>query len=185
MNETELIQKLIEKDETAFRYLIDQEQLKVFRLCVGFLHNKEDAEDIAQEVFIEVFRSADKFRGESKLSTWLYRIAVNKCLTELQKRKTKNIFTSVQSIFGLIEPLNKQEPHRQLEQKEQMHVITKAIDNLPENQKIAYTLAKYDDLSYQQIAEVMNISLPSVESLMFRAKNNLQKKLINYYKKNN
>ncbi len=182
MSETELVQKLIEKDEPAFRYLIEREQFNVFRLCMGFLHNKEDAEDLAQEVFIEVFRSAEKFRGDSKLSTWLYRIAVNKCLNELQKRKTKKIFTSLQSLLGIKEPANKQSPQWQLEQKEQLSEISRAMNSLPENQQIAYTLSKYDDLSYQEIAEVMNISLSSVESLMFRAKNNLQKKLIKIYK---
>ncbi len=183
-SEPELLQQLIAGDESAFRYLIEREQEHILRVCIGFLHNREDAEDIAQDVFIELIRSLENFRGEASISTWLYRIAVNKSLNFLQKRKRERLILSLQELIGLKEPQSKQQPVQQLELKEQQLKISQAIDSLPENQRIAYTLVKYDDLSYQEVAEIMNISHSSVESLMFRAKSKLQKKLLNFYKEN-
>jgi len=182
MNEAEFVQKLIENDQDSFRLLVDKHHQHIFKVCLGFLHSKEDAEDITQEVFIEVFKSVKNFKQEAVLSTWLYRIAVNKSLNSLQKRKTKKVFTDLQQTIGLRTVFSDfSNPHKKLETKENASVLFKAITSLPENQRIAYTLAKYNDLSYNEIATIMNVSMSSVESLMHRAKKNLQKKLITYY----
>lgn len=143
---------------------------------------------MAQEVFVQVFHSIKDFKGDCKLSTWLYRIAVTKSLDFLRARKRKKRFAFVQSLFSTDsnEPLAEQatfvHPGVQLENKERARILFKAIDKLPENQKIAFTLNKTEGLSYQEIAEIMELSLSSVESLLFRAKSNLQKYLENYYK---
>ena len=182
MTESEIVKKLIENDEDTFRFLIDKYHLNIFKVCLGFLHHKEDAEDVAQEVFIEVFQSINRFKQESTLSTWLYRIAVNKSLNVLQKRKTKKLFNDLQRAINLKTLLfESSDPHRKLETKENANVLFKVINSLPENQRIAYTLAKYDELSYNEIAKIMNTSLSSVESLLHRAKKTLHKKLIKYY----
>ena len=180
MNETELIHKLIEKEEDAFRVLIDAHQKHIYKVCMGFLHDREEAEDITQEVFLEVCQSISYFKQTSSLSTWLYRIAVNKSLNHVKRQKVKRLYINFQEAIGIKNTVYTNS-HVMLEQKEQKTQLAKALDSLPENQRIAFTLAKYDDLSYEEIAAVMNISLSSVESLIFRAKANLKKKLLKYY----
>ena len=190
MNEEHFIAQLKNGDEVAFAELIKQFGDKAFNTCLGLLQNTEDAEDTAQEVFVEVFQSIHQFKGESKLSTWIYRIAVTKSLEFLRKKNRKKRFAFVQSLFGMesILPNNDKahfyHPGIQLENKERAAVLFKAIDKLPENQKTAFILHKIEDMSYAEIAEVMRVSLSSVESLQFRAKQNLQKLLGNYYEKN-
>ena len=189
MTDEELILQLNAKDNLAFRELIQKYQSMVYNACYHLLKQPEDAEDIAQEVFIEVFQSIGQFRYQSKLSTWLYRIAINKSLNHLRKNKWKNMVQSVEHFFSgddhgnlEIEDKTGRDSPEHIEFVERGKILQDAINSLPENQKIAFTLNKYDELSYQEITEVMNISLSSVESLIHRAKMNLQKKLIGYYK---
>ena len=159
-----------------------------YNTAIGILQNTEDAEDIAQEVFIQVYHSVAQFKGDSKVSTWLYRITVTKSLDFLRSKKRKKRFAFVQSLFGaeskepLVEQASFVHPGGQLEKKETAAILLKAIDKLPENQKTAFTLHKVEGLSYQEVAEVMEASLSSVESLLFRAKSNLQSYLKDYYK---
>lgn len=192
LTEENLIAQLKSGKQTAFSQLLDDYQQKVFGTCISFVPNKEDAEDIAQEVFLEVFRSISKFKGDSKLSTWIYKIATNKCLEFIRKKNTKKRFAFMQTILGNEIPLDKtsyftevNHPGILLENKEKSATIFKAINTLPEAQRIVFTLAKIDDKSYQEIVEITGKSLSSVESLMFRAKKSLQEKLIKFYKNNN
>ncbi|BAO76796.1 RNA polymerase sigma factor [Winogradskyella sp. PG-2] len=189
MTEIEFIEELKQKSTMAFSKLLDDFQQKVFSTCISFLPNKEDAEDIAQEVFIEVFNSIDKFRGNSKLSTWIYRITTNKCLEFIRKKNTKKRFAFLQSISGTAIPFDKtnyfteiNHPGIQLENKELNITLFKAINSLPESQRVVFTLHKVDGKSYQEITEITDRSLSSVEFVMFRAKKNLQNKLEYYYK---
>ncbi len=189
MSDKELIEKLKNKDSTAFKYLVDNYNSLVLNTCNSFLHNFEDAQDISQEVFIEVYKSMEKFRGESKISTWLYRISVNKSLNHLRKNKRNSIFKSLESIVKTqrsnIDNLTEiDESENNSEICERSRTLYKAIDSLPQNQKIAFTLSKLENMKYKEISEVMNVSVSSVESLIFRAKKNLQKRLINLYKNN-
>ena len=189
MTEGEYIEGLKRGDEKVFREFVDQHQLSLLRLCIGFLHNEEDAKDIVQDVFIEVFQSIGQFRGDALLSTWLFRIAVNKSMNQIRKNKNKRILSNIDSVMpfkkkAIANITDESEiSDRHLETKEQAKIIRKAIDLLPGNQRIAFILSKYQDLSYKDISGVMNISLSAVESLIHRAKLNLQKKLYNLYKK--
>ncbi|MCD6354133.1 MAG: sigma-70 family RNA polymerase sigma factor [Prolixibacteraceae bacterium] len=190
MSEAEIIQKLQQGNEKAFKEMVENYQKLVVNTCYGMVHNTEDAEDIAQEVFIEVFRSINKFRADSKLSTWLYRIAVNRSLNFIRDHKKNKWFQSFEDSekgkVALNENLinkNTDQPEYQLENNERAIMLHKAIDSLPKNQKVAFTLSKYKDLSYQEISEVMDVTVSSVESLIHRAKKNLQKKLYVCYKK--
>ncbi len=190
MTDKELIDRITNNDKQAFRTLVDTYSNLVYRTCYGFINQADDAEDVAQEVFIEIFLSLQKFRGEAKISTWLYRIAVNKSLNYIRKNNRKKLFQSIESFFKSnddstefeIESLNATTADSKLENAETGKIVKKAINQLPENQKIAFILSKQHDLSYTEIAEVMKISVSSVESLIFRAKKSLQKKLILYYK---
>jgi len=189
VNEQEIIKGLLEKDEKAFRELVNNFRKNVYHVCFGFVHNKEDAEDIAQDVFIEIYRSASKFRGDSKLSTWVYRISVNKSLNHIRKYKYSKLIYPIEQLFSGVKDEERQteinEPsvnEDNVERKEMKKVLHQAIDSLPHNQRVAFTLSKFDDLSYNEIAEVMETSLSAVESLIHRAKLGLQKKLLKYKK---
>ncbi len=190
MNETEIIEKLRQGNEPAFKQLVDNYQKLVVNTCFGMVHDKHDAEDIAQEVFIEVFRSIHKFRADAKISTWLYRIAVNRSLNFIRDNKKRKWFQSFEDSVEAksrelqnIAATNSDQPGFQLENKQRAILLHEAIDSLPQNQKVAFTLSKYEELSYQEISEVMDLSVSSVESLLHRAKKNLQKKLYKCYKK--
>ena len=190
MSEDEIIQKLREGDEHTFRQLVENYRQLVVNTCLGLVHNPEDAEDIAQDVFIEVFRSVDKFRADSKISTWIYRIAVNRSLNFIRDNKHWKWAQSVEDVFTLkkgklsnMSSGKAASPQTEMENSERAKLLHKTIDSLPQNQRIAFTLNKYEDLSYKEIAAVMETSVSSVESLIHRAKKNLQKKLYTCYKK--
>ncbi|ARV14002.1 RNA polymerase sigma factor [Polaribacter sp. SA4-12] len=192
MSEALFIEHLRAGKQSAFSQLLDDYQQKVFGTCISFVPNKEDAEDIAQEVFLEIFKSIHKFKGDSKLSTWIYKIATNKCLEFIRKKNTKKRFAFMQTIMGNEIPLDKtsyftevNHPGILMENKEKSAIIFKAINTLPESQRVIFTLAKIDDKSYQEIVEITGKSLSSVESLMFRAKKGLQEKLEDFYKSEN
>jgi RNA polymerase sigma-70 factor (ECF subfamily) len=191
MKDQELIEQILSGNQNAFRLLVDKYQVLVFNTCIGFVGNRQSAEDLSQEVFIETYRSINKFRGDAKLSTWLYRISVNKSLNYIRDHKKHNLVRSLERFFyGEKEESLEVEDYvfgtadAPLEQQQHALELHKAISTLPDNQRIAFTLNKFDDLSYKQIAEVMDVSLSTIESLIHRAKKNLQKRLAAYYKEN-
>jgi RNA polymerase sigma-70 factor (ECF subfamily) len=187
-NETVLIEQLKRKDEAAFKTIVDQWKDLVYNTILGIVQNETEAEDLTQEVFIKVFENISSFKGESKLSTWLYRIATTTALDHLRSKKRKKRFGFMQSLFGDNQEEKEQipdfhHPGVKLDNKERAAVLFKAIDSLPDNQKAAYTLHKLEGLSYREISEVLNTTVPAVESLMSRANANLRKKLEDYYSK--
>lgn len=189
INEKELVEKLKQGDETAFKFIVEEYKDLVYNTAIGIVQNEEDAEDVAQEAFVQVYQSIHNFKGESKLSTWLYRITVTKALGHERKKKRKKRSAILKRIFlteedNEIETPDFNHPGVLLDQKENAAELFRAIRKLPENQKVAFVLNKLEGLSYQEISEVMNTSLSSVESLLHRAKTNLKKNLEDYYRKN-
>ncbi|MBL3656452.1 RNA polymerase sigma factor [Fulvivirga sp. 2943] len=185
--EAELIRLLKLYDERAFREVVENYKDRVYNLCLGFLKNEADAEDIAQEVFVEIYNSISSFHEDSALSTWIYRIGVNKSLELLRKTKRKKRFGWITSIFGIEDQVGVKHadfvhPGVALENKERSQILMAHIDKLPDKQKVAFNLHKLEGLSYQEVSQVMELSVSSVESLLFRAKKNLQKSLGIYYK---
>lgn len=190
MNDIGIIDKLKQGNESAFKELVESYRNMVVNTCFGLLHNTEDAEDVAQDVFVEVFRSVENFRADSKISTWLYRIAVNRSLNFIRDNQKRKWFQSFEdAVESKKEALNQlakgysDNPETELENSQRALILHEAIDSLPENQRVAFTLNKYEDLAYKEISEVMNLSVSSVESLIHRAKKNLQKKLYKCYQK--
>ena len=182
MNEQELIQQLRNKDEQAFKWLVENFQGRVYNTVIGIVQNEQDAEDVSQEVFIQVYRSIHSFKGESQLSTWIYRIATTRSFDLLRSRKSKKRFAFIQSLFGkddeiIHDPPDFYHPGVAMEKKEDAKVLAKAITKLPENQRIAFTLNKLEDLSYKEVSDIMKTSVSAVESLLHRAKMNLRKDL--------
>ena len=189
MNQTELVVQLQQGDEAAFKKLVDDYQVMVYNTALGIVQNEDDADDITQEVFIQVFRSVSSFKGDSKLSTWLYRITIGKALDHEKKKKRKKRFGFVQSLFGGHEEVDMQmaefdHPGVRLEKKERANELFNALKQIPDKQRTAFTLHKLEGQSYQEVAEIMNTTLYAVESLMGRAKANLKKELKKYYENN-
>ena len=189
-NEKVLLDALAKGDRDAFEWLVERYQAKVLRTCTGFVHSKSDADDIAQEVFIEVFRSVGGFRGQSDISTWIYRIAVNKSLNFLRSKARRKVLPFLfdregETQRGHLEPVSdsSMSPEHEVERDDQRRALDKALASLPEKQRIAFVLHKYDDLSYKEVAGIMEATESSVESLIFRARQSLQKKLFAFYKK--
>jgi RNA polymerase sigma-70 factor (ECF subfamily) len=185
LDEQELIQRIVAKDDAAFRTFVELYQSSVLSACYRILGNQQDAEDVAQDVFVMVYRKAESFRGESGLSTWLYRIAVNLSLNRLRRRKWDRLFgiltlseAESEETIDRMEAPEQDRPDRQLEANERSRILTDLLNTLPDKQRVAIILHKIEGLSHQEIAEILQISLSSVESLVHRAKRNLQKKLI-------
>ena len=174
MEEADLLQKLKKADKTAFNELVKLYQNRVINTCYRFLLDKEDAEDVSQEVFIEVFQSIRSFRGDSKLSTWIYRIAVTKSLDEIKKRNRKKRISSIGKKLHLDTVASwlagGSMPDKALQEKEKMQEILQALNALPDSQRIAFTLSKIEGYNNAEIAEIMNTTTIAVESLVYRAK---------------
>ena len=180
MSEELLVEQLKRGEEAAFKTIVDTYQNMVYNTCLSIVKSEEDAEDLTQEVFVQVYQSIGSFKGESKLSTWLYRIATTKSLDHERKKKRKKRFGFVKSIFGddaqiEVNPPDFHHPGVVLDQKENAATLFKAIEKLPDNQRIAFILNKIEGLSYQEISQVMETSVSAIESLLHRAKNNLRK----------
>lgn len=175
-------------DEAAFRNIVKLLQDRVYRTCYGFVRSPQEAEDTAQEVFIEVFSSVKDFREEAQLSTWVHRIAVTKSIEAIRrKRRKKRLAFLVPDRLKETRPesvedqSDRSNPAAMLENAEREQVLTRALNSLPDSQRVAFTLHKVEGLSYDEIARIMGNSLASVESLIHRAKTNLQKRLYDYY----
>ena len=190
LDEAYIIARLKNGDEAAFKELVNSFKDHVFNAALGILQQQTDAEDVAQEVFIQAYQSIGGFKGNARLSTWLYKITVNKSLELLRNRKRKKRFAFIQSLFDNTgAEVNTKHPSFdhpgvQLENKERAAILFSAIDKLPDKQKVAFLLNKTEQLSYEEISAVMGLSVSAVESLLFRAKQNLQKLLADYYEKN-
>jgi RNA polymerase sigma-70 factor (ECF subfamily) len=162
-------------DEHAFEDLVSRYQQAVFNTIYRYAGNSEDIQDLAQEIFVKVWRNAAKFKGRSKFSTWLYRIVINHCLNYRRKNRQRHVSLDELTARGdLPEPLIA-EPD--WERRRKAGLVRRAVDELPERQRMALILAQFDGRSYREIADIMKVSVPSVESLIFRARRALRNKL--------
>jgi RNA polymerase sigma factor (sigma-70 family) len=180
------ISKLKQGDYQSFVSLVDLYSEKIYNLTLSILQNQEDAEDITQEVFETVFLSLATFKEEAQITTWIYRIAVNKCKEFLRKkaRKKRFAFLTRLNLADSDLAIEVMHPGIILENNERLAILLAAIKKLPDNQQIAFTLHKLEGLSYDEITKLMQLSMSSVESLMFRARKNLKNMLESYYEKN-
>ncbi|MDD2513587.1 MAG: RNA polymerase sigma factor [Proteiniphilum sp.] len=175
MSDEQLIREIISGNDSAFKTLMERYQLQVFRTAMGFVHTKEDAEDITQNIFIRVYQSLNTFQGDAEFSTWLYRITVNMCLNDLRRNRKNRLLQSLETFFSV--KSDQKTPLEELESAERDQRIRVAIDSLPEQQRMAFILSRYEELPQRQIAAVMKRSEGAVEQLLQRAKENLRKKL--------
>lgn len=188
MTEKELLEGIVRKDEAIFRHFVNQYKDLVFRVCFSVLQNKDDADDVAQEVFVKVFHSASTFRSDSKISTWLYRISLNMSLNFLNKRKRSQIIQLVENfIFKETEKNRPEVDNLEMEDYEEkkFKILYKSLNQLPTKQQSAFLLHHQEGLSYNEITEILGVSHSAVESLIHRAKTNLQKKITKELKRQN
>lgn len=188
MKEEEIIALLKKGDERVFRELVDSTQMRVRSICLGIVRDREDAGDIAQEVYVEVYRSVARFRADAKLFTWIYRIAVNKSLNHVRSKQRHKWLLPLEKLKGTRQEAegagtSASFPSAKLEEKQRKQRLHEAIDALPENQKKAFILSRIEDFSTREVAEIMVTTIPGVESLLQRARMNLQKKLWSCYKR--
>jgi len=179
----ELAARIAEGDEYAFKILVNRHQAPVLNLIYRFIGDRMKSEDLAQETFLQVWRAAKTYKRKSKFTTWLYRICVNVCLNEIKSTRRKKWLQYFKNTPDSKHPENESlldespNPEDLLLARERNQQITNALQALPENQRIALILKRYDNLSYEEISRVIGCSIPAVESLLVRAKRTLQKKL--------
>lgn len=164
-----------------FKDIYGQYSMLVYNVALNYLQNVEDAEEITQDVFVKVHQSLHKFENNATLKTWIYRITINCCLDFIKHKNSKKRFfifgTKSDATVELQKVSHFEHPGILMENKENAELLFKVINELTENQKTAFVLSKLDGLSNTEIATIMEVSISSVESLVFRAKVTLKEKL--------
>jgi RNA polymerase sigma factor (sigma-70 family) len=178
----EFVGHLQQGSETAFRLLVEEHYQRVYRIVLALLRCPEEAEDVTQEVFVEVYQTISQFRGEAALSTWIYRLATTGALRHRRKAQAKKRFAFLTSLFGVDNeaqhhPPDHRHPQALLEGQEQLQQLHVAISQLPDQQQVAFTLRHEQELSYEEIAAILETTVPAVESLLFRARQTLRKRI--------
>lgn len=177
--EAELVAQLQRGSEVAFRALVAQYQNRIYRIVLALLGCPQEAEDVAQEVFVEVYQTIGRFRGESTLATWLYRLATSRALRHRRQARARKRFAYFTSLLGfdnrvLYEPTDNEHPQAQMEGRQRVEMLRAHIARLPDQQQVAFTLRHEQELSYEEIAAVLKTTVPAVESLLFRARKTLR-----------
>jgi RNA polymerase sigma-70 factor, ECF subfamily len=181
----DLMARIAKGDEDAFEILVNRHRTSVLNLIYRFIGDRTQAKDLAQEVFLRIWQGAKSYKPEAKFTTWSYRITANLCINELKSSRRKRWFPFYRSEGDsertIEEALPDGSPNAEdvLIARERNRQISEALQGLPANQRIALVLKRYDDLSYNEIAEILNCSVSAVESLIVRAKRTLQEKLKN------
>jgi len=191
LTDLEIIKKITEGDRNQYRILVERYQKMIFRTCMGFLHNRDDADDLVQDIFIQAYQALPEFRQQSSFSTWLYRIAVNASLNKVRKNSKSFLVRYLDRFSGsengdnpMATISDNENPEDILIRNEHRAWVQKALDSLPPNQRIAIVLSKYDDLPQKEIAEIMDTTEGAVEALIQRAKANLRRILASGVTKN-
>lgn len=183
MQAEELLYSIAKGDANALAKLYELFKNKVYNTALVYLHNVEEAEEVLQDVFLEVFNNAKNFKGNAAPSTWIYRITINKCIDKVRYRSRRKRFAFITSIFSketgelVHDSPTPDHPGVIAEHKEQSKALFAAIDQLPDNQRAAFVLKQVEGLSQKEVAAVMDMSEKAVESLLQRAKGNLRKAL--------
>ena len=171
MNERELIARLQKRDETAFEELLRQYEKKVYTLCFRMCGNSEDAEEAAQDTFLALWRGIDRFRQESSLSTWIYRLASNACIDLLRRRKKQGsslLLDDEELFLDAVDPAPR--PQDAVEHREAQKLLQEGLSALPEEYRKVLILREIEGLSYTEIAESASLELGTVKSRISRGR---------------
>ena len=178
-----LMLRVKEGDTRAFEHLVEMHQRTVIGTVARMLNNVDDAHDVAQQVFVRVWRSAPRYEPSAKFTTWLFTIMRNLVFNEMRRRgRKREISMEERQEERHLEPANpgRTNPDTVVEQSELEAAIDRAIQDLPEKQRMAVLLRRDVDMPYEEICDVLGMSLPAVKSLLFRARNDLKEKLKGY-----
>lgn len=184
------INLILSGNTNSFATLVDRYKDLVYTLAIKMLNNKEEAEEIAQDTFIKAYNSLCKFKGESKFSTWLYKITYNTCLDALKKKKKQNNVTYIED-FSEHQTKALETIFDSLDEKERNKAIQDCVAQLPQDEAFLLTLYYFDDQSIEEVAKIMNISTDNVKVKLFRTrkklasilKNRLEPEILDYYEK--
>ena len=175
MNERELIARLQKRDEASFEELIRQYEKKVYTLCFRMCGNSEDAEEAAQDAFLALWRGIDRFRQESSLSTWIYRLATNACIDTLRRRKKQSGSVSLDDEELFVDAVDTSpQPQETVEHRETQKLLQEGLSALPEEYRKVLILREIEGLSYTEIAESASIELGTVKSRISRGRSLLR-----------
>lgn len=174
----ELLQRVCRKDESAFAELFERFKGRVLNLAYRYMGNREDAELVTQDVFLRVWQNAEKFRGTAQVWTWIFRITVNLCLT---RKKRKQLPMS--DLDDTVPAGEAHQPKEALERRDTEGLVQRMLDTLPPEQRMAIVLAEYEQLSYQEIGRTMNKTPRAVATILFRARDNLRRRLTPFQKR--
>jgi RNA polymerase sigma-70 factor (ECF subfamily) len=169
--------RIREGDMEAFRLLVEMHQARVIGTISKMLGSDAESEDLAQQVFIRIWKSAPRYRPTAKFTTWLFRITRNLVFNELRRKRH---FADQSEVIPEAVERAEREPDRVLLEGELQHAIQEAINQLPESQRMAIILRRYEEMSYEDIAKVMGTSVPAVKSILFRARAELRERLQKY-----
>jgi len=170
------------ENSISFEKLYNEYKDLVYNLCRRYCVDCSEAEDVCHDVFLKIHKNIESFREESKISTWIYRLTINHCLNHIRRKKILSwlsidfLSREEKSHFDI--PDHTADLESDYDKKENEALLNCALEKLPERQRTALLLNRYEDLSYQEIAEIMQCSVSSVESLIFRAKQSLTKQLL-------
>lgn len=187
MQDVELIHRVANKDRLAFKELYQLYKDRVYNTCISYMQDTSEAEELTQDVFLEVYNAASSFQGKASVFTWIYRIAVNKCIDRIRYKTRQKRQGLVFSLFnkdtGALahNPASFDHPGVLYEHKEKAAELFKAINQLSDTQKTAFILKQVEGLPQKEVAEIMELSQKAVESLLQRAKSNLRKILKDFY----
>ena len=188
LSSEDLMDRIAKGDHEAFEILVNRHQASILNLIYRFIGDRTQAKDLAQEVFLQVWQAAKNYEPKAKFTTWIYRIATNLCLNELKSARRKKWVSFFRSHedneYSMEQSLPDDSPSAEdlLLIRERSRQISDALQSLPANQRMALVLKRYDDMSYQEIAQILGCSVSAVESLLVRAKRTLQEKLKNLEK---
>ena len=171
MNEKELIARLQVRDEAAFEELIRQYEKKVYSLCARMCGNAEDAEEAAQDAFLALWRGIDRFRQESSLSTWIYRLASNACIDLMRRKKkgTGSVSLDDEELFvDAVDPAP--QPHEEAERRETQRLLQEGLLSLPAEYRSILLLREIEGLSYSEISAALDLELGTVKSRISRGR---------------
>lgn len=179
----ELMQRIGEGDHVAFRQLVERHRNAVIGTVAKMLGNPAESEDISQQVFIRIWRNARRYRPEAKFTTYLFTITRNLVFNETRRRGRRKEVSAderEENSHHFIEDTPNRRPDNELLQAELMRAVDRAISRLPETQRLAVVLRRYEQLPYEEIADVLGLTVSAVKSLLFRARTTLRESLSDY-----
>jgi RNA polymerase sigma-70 factor, ECF subfamily len=180
LTDEQLVEIAVRDNPDAFGEIVKRWERKIFALCFGLLHREEDARDAAQETFISAYKNLPNFRGEAKVSSWLHRIAVNQCLTKQRRAKVRGESSledensADEQSFTAPTELS---PSGTLEQNERLKIVRQAVSSLPAELKQVIIMKEFEEMTFQQISEILNLPLSTVKSRVYTALKQLRLKL--------